>query len=122
MRNLRHQPQKQRAGGLANFAACGAGTEVPICTVGERDPSCSTQPFGGCPIALFLQVAEMGVEETPGDCPVEAFFRGDEILKCSQGSKIRIYLKRITFVHSTALPSTLEKNTVKSPVYRKTRV
>lgn len=70
----------------------------------------------------FLQVAEMGVEETPGDCPVKAFFRGDEILKCSQGSKIRIYLKRITFVHSTALPSTLEKNTVKSPVYRKTRV
>lgn len=118
MRNLRHQPQKQRAGGLASFAACGAGTKVPICAVGERDPSCSTQPFGRCPIAFPTGCWDGGRGNTWG-LSCRSLFVGDEILKCSQDSKIRIYLKPITFVHSTALPSTLEKNIVKSPVYRK---
>jgi len=80
MRNLRHQPQKQRAGELDSFAACSAGTEVPICAGGERDPSCSVlpcthSPLGGA-LSPFLPVTETGVEETPGGCPVGAFLLG----------------------------------------------
>lgn len=80
MRNLRHQPQKQRAREPDSFAACSAGTEVPIRAGGERDPSCSVlpcthSPLGGA-LSPFLPVAETGVEETPGDCPVGAFLLG----------------------------------------------
>lgn len=92
MRNLRHQPQKQRAGELDSFAACSAGTEVPICAGGERDPSCSVlpcthSPLGGA-LSPFLPVAETGGRGNTWGLSCWSLFVGDEILKCSQGSKI----------------------------------
>lgn len=70
IRNLRHQPQKQKTGEPASFTAYGPATKVPICAGEERDssPSVLTSPHRplGVPCPLSHRLLRWGQRKTPG--------------------------------------------------------
>lgn len=84
IRNLRHQPQKQKAGEPASFTACGPATKVPICAGGEVDSSLSvlTSPHSplGSALPPFPEAAEMGVEGNTTGLPCQSLSVGFETL------------------------------------------